>query len=113
MDLHPDWRRHRNVGQSHDHHFAVPASLDRDTLAARGMDFCILDHDAAHVVGDDDCDDDAKRHADDPLYARATRYAQGKGQTGRNIVPAAAFAGGYLLAWFGFSALATVSQRGL
>jgi predicted metal-binding membrane protein len=47
------------------------------------------------------------------LYARATRYAQGKGQPGRNVVPTTAFAGGYLLAWFGFSVFATVSQRGL
>ena len=47
------------------------------------------------------------------LYTRATRYAQGKGQTGRNVVPTAAFAGGYLLAWFGFSVLATVAQRWL
>ena len=47
------------------------------------------------------------------LYARATRYAQGKAQTARNVVPTAAFAGGYLLAWFGFSVLATVSQRRL
>jgi predicted metal-binding membrane protein len=47
------------------------------------------------------------------LYARATRYAQGKGQLGRGVVPAAAFAGGYLLAWFGFSLFATLLQRGL
>jgi predicted metal-binding membrane protein len=47
------------------------------------------------------------------LYARATRHAQGKGQSGRNVVPTAAFAGGYLLAWFGFSLCATLLQRGL
>jgi len=42
------------------------------------------------------------------LYARATRYAQCKDQLGRGIVPAAAFAGGYLLTWFGFSFFATL-----
>ena len=47
------------------------------------------------------------------LYARATRYAQGKEQLGRGAVPAAAFAGGYLLTWFGFSFFATLLQRGL
>lgn len=47
------------------------------------------------------------------LYARATRYAQGTGQLGRSVVPAAAFAGGYLLAWFGFSLFATLLQREL
>ena len=47
------------------------------------------------------------------LYTRATRYAQGKGQTGRNVAPTTVFAGGYLLAWFGFSVLATVAQRRL
>src|SRR2546423_1924811 len=47
------------------------------------------------------------------LYARATRYAQCKDQLGRGIVPAAAFAGGYLLTWLGFSVFATLLQRGL
>jgi predicted metal-binding membrane protein len=47
------------------------------------------------------------------LYARATRYAQRKGQLGKGIVPAAAFASGYLLTWFGFSFLATLLQRAL
>jgi predicted metal-binding membrane protein len=47
------------------------------------------------------------------LYARATRYAQSKGQAGRAVAPAAAFSGGYLLAWFGFSLFATLLQRGL
>ncbi len=46
------------------------------------------------------------------LYARATRYAQSKAPRGRSVVPAAAFAGGYLLAWLGFSVFATASQRG-
>jgi predicted metal-binding membrane protein len=45
------------------------------------------------------------------LYARATRYAQGKGQLGRGVVPVAAFAGGYLLVWFGFSLFTTLLQR--
>ena len=47
------------------------------------------------------------------LYARATRYAQGTGQPGKGVVPAAAFAAGYLLTWFGFSLVATLLQRGL
>src|SRR5436309_96843 len=42
------------------------------------------------------------------LYARAMRYAQDKGQLGRGVVPTAAFAGGYLLVWFGFSLFATL-----
>ncbi len=47
------------------------------------------------------------------LYARATRYAQGKGQFGPGVVPVATFGCGYLLAWFGFSLFATILQRGL
>ena len=47
------------------------------------------------------------------LYARATRYAQSKDQLGRGVVPAAAFAGGYLLTWLGFSFFATLMQRGV
>lgn len=47
------------------------------------------------------------------LYARAMRYAQGNGQLGRSVVPTAAFAGGYLLVWLGFSLFATLLQRGL
>src|SRR5205085_3276565 len=47
------------------------------------------------------------------LYARATRYAQSTGQPGKGVVSAAAFAGGYLLTWFGFSLVATLLQRGL
>jgi predicted metal-binding membrane protein len=47
------------------------------------------------------------------LYARAMRYAQGAGQLGNGVVPAAAFASGYLLTWFGFSLFATLLQRGL
>lgn len=47
------------------------------------------------------------------LYARAMRYAQSQGQIGRTVVPAAEFAGGYLLVWFGFSLFATLLQRGL
>ena len=47
------------------------------------------------------------------LYARAMRYAQGTGQLGKGVVPAAAFATGYLLTWLGFSLVATLLQRGL
>lgn len=47
------------------------------------------------------------------LYARVTRYAQSKSLPGPALVPAASFAGGYLLAWLGFSVVATASQRGL
>jgi predicted metal-binding membrane protein len=42
------------------------------------------------------------------LYARATRHAQAQGQLPQGMVPTAAFAGGYLLAWLGFSAAATL-----
>lgn len=47
------------------------------------------------------------------LYARAMRYAQGTGQLGKGVVPAAAFVSGYLLVWFGFSFFATLLQRWL
>jgi len=47
------------------------------------------------------------------LYARVIRHAHTKTDRGRSVIPAAAFAGGYLMAWFGFSVIATVSQRGL
>ena len=47
------------------------------------------------------------------LYARATRHAQANGQLGSGAASAAAFAGGYLLAWFGFSLLATLAQWAL
>lgn len=42
------------------------------------------------------------------LYARATRHAQASGRLQHGTVPTAAFAGGYLLAWLGFSVTATV-----
>jgi predicted metal-binding membrane protein len=41
------------------------------------------------------------------LYARATRHAEGRGQLQPGIASTAAFAGGYLLAWLGFSIGAT------
>jgi predicted metal-binding membrane protein len=44
------------------------------------------------------------------LYARATRHAQSTGYAGRGAASAAAFAGGYLLVWLGFSLLATLLQ---
>jgi predicted metal-binding membrane protein len=47
------------------------------------------------------------------LYARATRYAQLNRQLHPPAVSSAAFAGGYLLAWLGFSLLATVTQWSL
>ncbi len=47
------------------------------------------------------------------LYARATRHAQKSGGMAEGVVPTAAFAGGYLIAWFGFSVLATVLQFAL
>jgi predicted metal-binding membrane protein len=40
------------------------------------------------------------------LYARATRHGQAAGRLQQGVVPTAAFAGGYLLAWLGFSAVA-------
>ena len=44
------------------------------------------------------------------LYGRAMRYAQNADQPERGVVPTAAFAGGYLLVWLGFSLLATILQ---
>ncbi|HEY4164065.1 MAG TPA: DUF2182 domain-containing protein [Dongiaceae bacterium] len=41
------------------------------------------------------------------IYARAMRHAQESGRMQRGEVPTAAFAGGYLLAWLGFSLGAT------
>jgi len=41
------------------------------------------------------------------LYARVVRHAQGRGQMEATAIPTAAFAAGYLLAWLGFSLLAT------
>jgi predicted metal-binding membrane protein len=41
------------------------------------------------------------------LYARAMRHAQASGRMRGGEVPTAAFAGGYLLAWLGFSLCAT------
>jgi predicted metal-binding membrane protein len=46
------------------------------------------------------------------LYARSVRYAQARDQLGTGVVSAAAFAGGYLLTWLGFSFFATSLQRG-
>jgi predicted metal-binding membrane protein len=42
------------------------------------------------------------------LYARATRYAQSRGQLRPGAVQTPAFAAGYLVAWLGFSLAATV-----
>jgi len=42
------------------------------------------------------------------LYARATRHAQAGGQMQPGIASTAAFAGGYLLVWLGFSIAATL-----
>jgi len=44
------------------------------------------------------------------LYARVYRHAQEKGQMGRVVIPTAAFATGYLLAWLVFSLVATILQ---
>jgi len=41
------------------------------------------------------------------LYARATRHAQAGGRLAQGVVPTAAFAAGYLLAWLVFSVAAT------
>lgn len=41
------------------------------------------------------------------LYARATRHAQAGGRLQQAVVPTAAFAGVYLLAWLAFSLMAT------
>jgi predicted metal-binding membrane protein len=41
------------------------------------------------------------------LYARTARYAQKGGQIVSGVIPTAAFAGGYLIVWLGFSVLAT------
>ncbi|HEV3018918.1 MAG TPA: DUF2182 domain-containing protein [Burkholderiaceae bacterium] len=42
------------------------------------------------------------------LYGRATRHAQAGERLQQGAVPTAAFAGGYLLAWLGFSLIATL-----
>lgn len=47
------------------------------------------------------------------LYARATRHAQAIGQLRQGVVPTAAFAGGYLMVWLGFSLLAAALQCAL
>ncbi len=47
------------------------------------------------------------------LYARATRHAQATGQLQQGAVPTAAFAGGYLMVWLGFSLLAAALQWAL
>lgn len=41
------------------------------------------------------------------LYARATRHAQNRERLRQGALPTAAFAAGYLLAWLGFSVIAT------
>ena len=47
------------------------------------------------------------------LYARATRQSQATGQLPQGTVPTAAFAGGYLMIWLGFSLLAATLQWAL
>ena len=47
------------------------------------------------------------------LDARATRHAQATGQLRQGVVPTAAFAGGYLMVWLGFSLLAAALQWAL
>ena len=42
------------------------------------------------------------------LYGRATRHAQSGGGLKQSVVPTAAFAAGYLLAWLAFSVAATI-----
>src|SRR5690242_5815504 len=42
------------------------------------------------------------------LYGRATRHAQAGERLQQGAAPTAAFAGGYLLAWLGFSLIATL-----
>jgi predicted metal-binding membrane protein len=46
------------------------------------------------------------------LYARATRHSQKGAETSPRVVPTALFAGGYLIAWLGFSVLAVALQFG-
>jgi len=47
------------------------------------------------------------------LYAGATRHGQARGRMAPGAVPTAAFAGGYLLAWGGFSLTAVALQWAL
>lgn len=47
------------------------------------------------------------------LYARVYRQAQRSGRIAGQMVPTAGFALGYLLAWLGFSVVATALQAGL
>lgn len=47
------------------------------------------------------------------LYARATRHAQAKGQLAAGTVPTGMFLMGYLVAWLGFSIVATIAQWAL
>ncbi len=47
------------------------------------------------------------------LYARVFRHGQARGQIPAAFVPTAAFAGGYLACWLGFSAIATALQFAL
>jgi len=63
MDLYPERWRYRDVGQKYDPGLVVPPSHGRNGIPSGGMGPCILDHHAAHVVGDDDCNDDAERRA--------------------------------------------------
>src|SRR5256886_11194386 len=46
------------------------------------------------------------------LYARAMRYAQSTGQSGKGVVTAAAFAGGCWLTGFWFAPVSSLMERG-
>jgi predicted metal-binding membrane protein len=47
------------------------------------------------------------------LYGRVSRYAQKKGQMDEGVLPTFVFVLGYLIAWLGFSPVATGAQWGL
>ena len=67
--------------------------------------------DLRHVVGDDGCDDAARRDAHVASVSRASTAR--KKSDDRPYVPTGFFAAGYLAAWGGFSALAAGLQWGL
>ena len=113
MDLHPYWRWHGNVGQEYDPGLVVSSSHGRNAIPSSGMDFSILDHHPAHVVGDDDCDDDPERRAHDPALCTGDAVCSSHRSTWKRHCTGGAFAGGYLLTWFGFSFFATLLQREL
>jgi hypothetical protein len=71
------------------------------------VDPLIRQSDVRDVVGDDGRHDATDRGADTSLFARVNRNQK---FDGRPFVPMGNFAIGYLVAWGGFSALATGSQ---